>query len=311
MAELENKLLLLGGNGMLARKILSRAPSKYKITSVDLPDFDITNSKLVHRYLDELKPDVIVNCAAYTDVDGCETNIELANQVNGQAVQYLADAAIKIGAVLVHVSTDYVFDGQSKVPYVETDNPNPQSAYGRSKLLGEQAILKSGLKKFFIVRTSWLYGPGGKNFVETIIRLASQREELGIVSDQVGCPTYTEDLADAVFSLLEKGRSSQMNESFYGIYHFSNSGQCSWYDFAREVVSQASLNGEKLVVKTMKQILTKDYPLPATRPAYSVMSKQKYLEMTGCSVPCWQESLVRYMKERHAMNLSEQYREKI
>ena len=188
---------------MLAKMVQERAPQNYHLHLYDLPEFDMTDRGQVLQEIRRVQPDVIINCAAFTDVDGCETEIELANRVNGTAVGYLAEAAKKADATLVHISTDYLFDGRQEEPYSEEDRVNPQSAYGRSKLLGEQAIMDSGLKKYFIVRTSWLYGPGGKNFVETILRLAGERQELKIVADQVGSPTYTADLADAKFELIE------------------------------------------------------------------------------------------------------------
>jgi dTDP-4-dehydrorhamnose reductase len=299
MADNIKKLLIVGCNGMLAQKIVSLAPPEYSVEGVDLPDFDITNQAQVEMVVNAMCPDVIINCAAYTDVDGCETEQALADQVNGTAVGFLAEAAKNVDAVLVHISTDYVFDGDKRTPYKEEDTVNPQSAYGRSKLLGEREILSSGLDKFFILRTSWLYGPGGSNFVETIVRLAKERTELGIVADQVGSPTYTGDLADAVYALLKAASSPQHPApSLYGTYHFSNSGECSWYDFAIEIVKLAKLNGEPLKVVNIKPISTEDYPLPAKRPAFSVFSKEKYLKATSLGLPAWEESLTNYFSER-------------
>ena len=293
------KLLLIGGNGMLAGAIAAIAPQDYKITAVDLPDFDMTDKTRVLAYVDDLGPEVIVNCAAYTNVDGCETEQTLAEKVNGEAVGYLAEAAKKVDAVLVHISTDYVFDGEKKTPYTEEDPTNPQSAYGHSKLLGEQAILSGGLKKYFIVRTSWLYGPGGNNFVETIIRLSKERSELGIIHDQIGSPTYTGDLANAVFGLLEAVAGPQPPDSSpYGLYLFSNEGHCSWYEFAKEIVALARKYGEQLKVEKILPIKTEDYPLPAKRPAFSVLSKEKYCLVAGRSVPVWRDSLVKYIESR-------------
>lgn len=321
-----SRLLIVGCNGMLAQAIASSAPSGYAITAVDLPEFNITDQAMVQSVVEATQPEIIINCAAYTNVDGCETEQELANQVNGIAVGYLAEAAKRVNATLVHISTDYVFDGEKKTPYAEEDQTNPQSVYGSSKLLGEQAILSSGLEKYFIIRTSWLYGPGGNNFVETILRLAGEREELRIISDQVGSPTYTGDLADAVFALLGKccdqeavmkkalqigrdedvvtGPSSPVTDlasrdsSIYGSYHFSNGGQCSWYDFAVEIVDQARKNGVLLKLGKILPINTEDYPLPAERPKYSVFSKEKYCRITKRSVPGWQDSLAQYLENR-------------
>jgi len=288
------KLALIGADGMLARMVKRVAPSSFDLTYFDLPGFDMTNRDQVLASMSHLRPDVIVNCAAYTNVDGCETNDELALQVNGKGPGYLAEAALGVGAVLVHISTDYVFSGDKTKPYSEDDPTGPLSSYGRSKLAGEKSILDSGLKRYFILRTSWLYGPGGKNFVETIIRLAGEREELRIVADQYGSPTYTEDLANAVFQLLETSAPS-------GIYHFSNNGSCNWYEFAEEIVKLARVNKLPVKAERIIPIRTEDYPLPAKRPAYSIFSKHKYETITGQTIPEWQDSLIRYFAIRQTM----------
>jgi len=284
------RLALVGAGGMLASMVRSLAPECYDIVPLDLPDFDLTDRRGVLSTMDMLRPDVIVNCAAYTNVDGCESNEDVALQVNASGPGFLAEAALMLDATLVHVSTDYVFDGQKNSPYTEEDPVNPQSVYGRSKLLGERAILESGLKKFFIVRTSWLYGPGGKNFVETILRLAQEREELRVVADQIGNPTYTRDLADAIFRLLP--------DAPFGIYHVSDQGVCSWYEFACEIVAEFVRRGGQVKVKKIIPISTAEYPLPATRPVYSVLSKNKYEAVVGVVLPPWQLSLSHYFDIR-------------
>lgn len=291
------KLALIGANGMLARMVRHVAPSAYDVIPFDLPDFDITERDLVLSAMTHLRPHFIVNCAAYTDVDGCEKNEELALRVNGRGPGYLAEAALETGATLVHISTDYVFAGDKTEPYFEDDPTGPLSSYGRSKLEGERAILASGLARYFIIRTSWLYGPGGKNFVETILRLAGEREELRIVADQLGSPTYTEDLANAIFSLLETEDARRP----YGIYHVSNAGSCSWYEFAVEIVRLARLNKLPVKVERIIPISTEDYPLPAKRPSYSVFSKQKYETITGRTIPEWRESLIKYFAVRQTI----------
>ncbi len=301
MSAQKKKLLLIGSNGMLAQQIASIMPAKYTPTAVDLPEFDLTDRAQVLSVVYALQPEIIINCAAYTKVDGCEAEPELAIRVNGAAVGYLAEAAKKVDAVLVHISTDYVFDGEKKTPYVEEDQTNPQSVYGHSKLLGEQAILSSGLRKYFIVRTSWLYGPGGNNFVETVLRLAAERQELRIVDDQVGTPTYTGDLADAIFNLVDADPSH--HPSPYGLYHFANAGQCSWYDFAIEIISRYKARGGQVKAARVKPIKTIDYPLPAKRPAYSVFDKEKYLAATGANLPDWQKGLDRYLNLRDVLKL--------
>ncbi|RLB61436.1 MAG: dTDP-4-dehydrorhamnose reductase, partial [Deltaproteobacteria bacterium] len=176
-------------------------------------------------------------------------------------------------------------------PYVETDAPNPQSVYGRTKLAGEEAIVESGLEKYYIIRTSWLYGPDGNNFVETVLRLATEREEMWIVADQVGTPTHTGDLADAVFALLNSCAD-------YGVYHFADEGQCSWYDFACAIVAEGRGFGLPLKVREIHPITTEDYPLPAKRPVNSVFDKGKYKAATGLNIPGWRASLHRYFPQR-------------
>jgi dTDP-4-dehydrorhamnose reductase len=293
-------LLLVGAKGMLASMVAKRAPANYAITAVDLPDFDMTDRVQVLFYVEKMQPDVIINCAAYTQVDRCETEHEIAESVNGLAVGHLAEAAKRVAATLVHISTDYVFDGQKDTPYLEGDPVNPQSTYGRSKLMGEQAILTSGIEKYFIVRTSWLFGPGGSNFVETILRLAAERNDLRIVADQVGSPTYTADLAEAIFKLLDLPANPQPPAPCpFGVYHFSNAGQCTWYEFAKEIIAQATQAGLSLKVKNIMPIKTEEYPLPAPRPAYSVFDKRKYIQATGQAIPHWRSGLSEYFALRN------------
>jgi dTDP-4-dehydrorhamnose reductase len=342
MAEPVKRIALVGAKGMLASMVLDTASADFEITPFDLPEFDLTDASLVQKVIGELKPEVIINCAAFTAVDACETQQELANKVNGEGPGILAAAALKVGATLVHISTDYVFDGRKASPYGEEDRPNPSSAYGRSKLLGEEAIVRSGLKEYFILRTSWLYGPGGKNFVETVARLASERQELRIVADQFGTPTYTGDLAGAIFNLLalvppdpalSPRHPSPVTRHLtsvtrhpspvtrhpspvtrhpspvcppspvtdvppYGLYHFSNEGECSWHDFAVAIVEELKGRGENVIARAVVPIRTEEYPLPAPRPAYSVFSKEKYRRVTGAAVPHWKESLIRYFDRR-------------
>jgi dTDP-4-dehydrorhamnose reductase len=273
---------------MLASAVKRLLPDEYQLLAYDLPGFDLTNRDQVIA-LRELKPQIIINCAAYTNVDGCETCRELAMQVNGEGPRFLAQLALDADATLVHISTDFVFAGDKREPYQETDAVAPLSVYGKSKLRGEENILQSGLKKYFIIRTSWLYGLNGNNFVETMIRLAKEHSELKVVADQHGTPTWTDDLARAVFALV---RTDQ-----YGIYHFSDQGECSWHQFAAEIIDQAQ-KSEPLSVESIVPIPTEGYPVPAERPKYSVMSKQKIQQVTGLDIPPWQESLHAYLEQR-------------
>lgn len=291
---MKRRLALIGSKGMLAAAVYGCAGAEWDVTLLDLPEFDLTDPVLVASVLGTLSPEVIVNCAAYTNVDGAESEEALAMRVNGDGPGYLANVARQLGAILVHISTDYVFDGRKRRPYREEDPVAPLSAYGRSKLAGEQAIVASGLQRYFIIRTSWLYGPGGKNFVETMLRLASERDELRVVADQVGTPTYTGDLARAIYRLL--GIADRPGS--FGIYNFSNLGECSWHGFAEEIVALAKAAGLPIKTSLVTPIRTDDYPLPAIRPGYSVFSKEKYLAATGVMIPHWQESLKLYFQER-------------
>jgi dTDP-4-dehydrorhamnose reductase len=288
----EKRIALIGSKGMLGSMVKELAGDGSDILGLDLPEFDMTDRGQVLDVLAGFAPEAIINCAAFTNVDGCESNEQTAQKVNGDAPGYLADAAKRLGAFLVHISTDYVFDGLGSRPYTEEDPTGPLSAYGRTKLLGEKAVLSSGLERFSIIRTSWLYGPRGKNFVETIVRLAKEREELRIVADQVGSPTYTEDLAVALFALLSR--------QAVGIYHFSNEGVCSWHEFAGAIVETMKESGEEVRVRNIIPIRTEEYPLPAKRPAYSVLSKEKYKRTVGAEVPRWRDGLRRYFAKRGA-----------
>jgi len=295
------KLALIGDKGMLARKVREFAPIKYDVIGFDLPDFDLTNGDQVDITLRELRPTLIINCAAFTNVDDAEVQEKVATQINADGPGHLAKVAKEIGSLLVHISTDYVFSGDKNSPYTETDLTRPLSAYGRSKLAGEEAILNSGLKRFIIIRTSWLYGPGGKNFVETIIRLAKEREELRIVADQYGTPTYTGDLAEAIFNLVGIAQNTKGEDRhIFGFYHFSNCGECSWYQFAEEIINQVRLHNEDVAVKKITPISTSEFPLPAARPPYSIFDKEKYKRATNLSIPSWADGLARYMLERQA-----------
>lgn len=294
-------IAVVGANGMLAQMVRKRAPEGLQIFFFDLPEFDITELADVLAALSQIMPRIIINCAAFTAVDLCEEQEELATRVNGLGVANLAATARIMNATLVHISTDYVFSGDQDRPYREDDPTNPVSAYGRSKLKGEQAILSSGLEAYFVIRTSWLYGPYGNNFVETILRLALEKEELRIIDDQIGCPTYTGDLADAIFNLLRtvtKPQPASLTPCLYGIYHFSNAGQCSWFDFARAIVAEVRRTGGSITAKKILPIKTEEYPLPAKRPAYSVFDKGKYTAVTGRSVPDWRVSLASYIQRR-------------
>ena len=284
------KTLLLGCNGMLGRKMRQLLPRDWAVNALDRPDIDFCQPETLDAALAAQSPELIINCAGHTAVDRCESEEAQAMQINGTGPGLLAAWAQRHRAMLVHISSDYVFSGDKQSPYHEEDATGPRSAYGRSKLAGEQAILASGLKRFLIVRTSWLYGEGGPNFVETMLRLAANREELRVVSDQIGSPTLTDDLAQAILQLLESG--------LYGMYHFSNEGACSWHAFAEAIIAGARARDAQLKVRRILPIATCEYPLPAPRPAYSLLSKEKYRAATRKAVPSWQDALARYLDWR-------------
>jgi dTDP-4-dehydrorhamnose reductase len=270
-------ILVVGANGMLGHDLMDNLAGD--IRGVDLGDIDITSLESVRRVLLTLKPGAIINAAAYTDVDGCESNRETAMGVNGIGVGNLSAVAAEIGARLVQISTDYVFDGSKGTPYLEEDQPNPLSEYGRSKLAGE--INAGKVASHLIVRTQWLYGTHGKNFVETMLRLAGERDEVSVVDDQVGSPTWTVDLSLAVRALLEKGCS--------GTYHAANAGFCTWNEFAQAIFAEAGLN-----IK-VHPISTRELGRPAPRPLYSTLDCAKLARDAGFRLPPWRDALRKYL----------------
>ncbi|MEH7250206.1 dTDP-4-dehydrorhamnose reductase [Neobacillus niacini] len=277
------RVVVTGAAGQLGQDVLLELGRKnHQAFGTDRQQLDITNEEDVIAYISEVKPDVILHCAAYTNVDGAEANEETAYHINAAGTEYLAKAAKLNGAKMLLVSTDYVFDGTATEPY-EVDEPTkPLGAYGRTKLAGEQ-LLQKHLEQFFIVRTAWVFGVYGKNFVKTMIRLGKERGEIGVVYDQVGSPTYTVDLAQFMVQLMETDK--------YGIYHATNSGVCSWYEFAVEIFKQSDLN-----VK-VNPLTSDQFPTPAARPKYSVLSKEKISEIGLTPLRDWKEALAAYLKE--------------
>lgn len=273
-------ILVVGANGMLGHDLMKVLEGD--VRGLDLPEIDITDLGSVRKALLTLKPRVIINAAAYTDVDGCESNVEQAMAVNGEGVGLLALTAREIKAKLVQLSTDYVFDGGKGAPYNEDDPYGPLSIYGESKLAGElNAVLAP---EQLIVRTQWLYGIHGKNFVETMLRLAGERSELAVVDDQIGSPTFTLDLAMAIRGLLDKGCS--------GTYHAANSGFCSWNEFAKAIFEE---EGVKVTVNSMT---TAELNRPARRPLYSTLDCGKLERDTGFKPRHWREALKEYLELR-------------
>jgi len=275
-------ILVTGGNGQLGSEIHSLAyrHSSFNFLFTDAAELNITDEVAVQNFFTENKIDACINCAAYTAVDKAESEKEMAFLVNAKAVEYLAKACAVNGSKLIHISTDFVFDGTIARPILETDRPNPLSVYGATKLAGEEFALQFS-SDAIVLRTSWVYSSFGNNFVKTIFRLCKEKPSLNIIYDQVGTPTYARDLADAILQIVvDKSSLAQK-----GIFNFSNEGVCSWYDFAIAIRNLASLETPIFPIETTQ------YPTPATRPKYSVLNKQKFKTAFNQSIPYWQDSL--------------------
>ena len=273
-------ILVTGCNGQLGNEIqlLEKDYGQHRFFNTDVAELDITNQLAVADFVGRNEIDGIINCAAYTAVDKAEDNKELCTTLNTVAPAYLAAAVEKRGGWIVQVSTDYVFNGKAHKPYVETDTPSPDSVYGSTKLAGELGVQKF-CKRAMVIRTAWLYSTFGNNFVKTMIRLGKERAELGVVFDQIGTPTYAGDLAKAIMTAVEKGIKP-------GVYHFSNEGVTSWYDFTKEIHRIAGITTCKV-----RPIHTSEYPTPANRPHFSVLDKTKIKETYDMEIPYWEESL--------------------
>ena len=274
------RILITGCNGQLGNEmqLLEKTNPQHTYFNTDVAELDITDQQAVETFVSENEIEGIVNCAAYTAVDKAEDNQELCRLLNTVAPGYLAAAVGKRGGWIIQVSTDYVFDGTKHTPYVETDPVCPNSVYGSTKLDGEESVLKA-CQNSMIIRTAWLYSTFGNNFVKTMIRLGQEKPELGVIFDQIGTPTYARDLAVAIFAAINQGVKP-------GIYHFSNEGVISWYDFTKAIHRIAGIKGCHV-----RPLHTEEYPTPAARPHYSVLDKTKIKQTYGIEVPYWEESL--------------------
>ncbi|MFH0762096.1 MAG: dTDP-4-dehydrorhamnose reductase [Bacteroidota bacterium] len=282
------KVLITGANGQLGQSLLIAPISKGEFTWIptDYPELDITDQSDIDRWMKKACPDMIINCAAYTAVDQAEEEPEKARQINVIGPSMLAVTAKKASIPLIHFSTDYVFPGTNRIPYRETDIPGPLSVYGKTKLEGEQVVIQAAGPSI-IIRTSWLYSEFGKNFVLTMLRLGREKDQLDVVMDQIGCPTYSGDLADATITILRKLLKKPEASNGSKIYHFCNTGETSWFDFAKEIIRHSGLSCR------IVPIPTKQYPQPATRPAYSVLDTSRYRKEFGVLIPHWKTSLVK------------------
>ena len=284
-----SNILVTGGNGQLGSEIkeLSISCTNGSFFFTDVSDLDITNYTAVAAFIKTNSIDVIVNCAAYTAVDKAESEPELADAINHLAVKNLAIIARERGAKLIHISTDYVFDGTGHKPYVETDTPNPQSVYGQTKLDGELAMQAINPANSIIIRTSWVYSNFGSNFVKTMLRIGQEHKEISVVSDQIGSPTYACDLAKAILEILPQIKNEQV-----AIYHYTNSGICSWSDFAKAIFE---IKGVEVMVHP---ILTSQYPTLAKRPQYSVLENSKIKKKFNLNMSYWVDSLKNNLEKR-------------
>lgn len=284
------KILLLGSTGQVGQELLQTLPCLGEVVTLTRQQLDLSQPETIEAAIAAVQPDIIVNSSAYTAVDRAESEADLAMLINAEAPKAISKVASQLGAKFLHISTDYVFDGTSHVPYSETDVPNPLGVYGKSKLLGEIAIQKN-CDRYIILRTAWVYGTKGRgNFVKTMLRLGKERKELKVVSDQIGSPTWAYDIAEAVVNLLAPDVPT-------GIYHFTNSGVASWYDLAVTTFNEAQKLGFSLVVDSVLPITTADYPTPAKRPHYSVLANQKYTSTVATTPPYWRDSLVAMLQE--------------
>lgn len=275
-------VLVTGAGGQLGQA-LRQAASGYSGLSfyfLDSKQADITNAASIKVLFRDKKPDYCINAAAYTAVDKAESEPEKAALINTTGAKNVAEACNSVGAVLIHISTDFVFDGTNTIPYTETGITNPVSVYGKTKLQGEEAVIAT-LNAYYIVRTAWVYSGFGNNFYKTMLRLGAAGNPIKVVNDQYGTPTNANDLANALLHIISNDKGQ------YGIYHYSNEGQCTWYEFANEIFKQAGIH------ITLDSIPTSGYPTPAARPAYSVLDKTKIKQFFGLTIPGWKESLAR------------------
>jgi dTDP-4-dehydrorhamnose reductase len=292
------KILLTGVNGQVGNALKDKFPA-YELVAISRAQLDLNDVNAIRRVVQQVKPNLIINPAAYTAVDKAETEPELAFAINATAPQVFAEEAAKLGSGLIHFSTDYVYDGKKVSPYVEMDTVNPVSVYGKSKLAGEDAIRAVGLP-YLILRTSWVYGAYGKNFLKTILRIATEREKLSIVGDQFGAPTSSESIANAVIRLIDLWQFHNASQS--GIYHLTNDGCTTWHEFAKEILNEYNALRESrgwpslmAQVENVTLITTDEYPTPASRPANSKLDNSKLYKVFRIKLPDWQEGLHQVM----------------
>lgn len=277
------KVLVTGVKGQLGYDVVNELNKRGHVAiGTDIEEMDITDAASVDKVIKESAPDAVIHCAAYTAVDAAEDNVELCRKINADGTQNIANVCKEIDIKMIYISTDYVFDGEGERPWEPDDNRTPLNVYGQTKYEGELAV-QNTLEKYFIVRIAWVFGVNGKNFIKTMLNLGKTRDSLTVVNDQFGSPTYTYDLARLLVDMIETEK--------YGIYHATNEGICTWYEFACEIFRQAGMN-----VK-VSPVLASEYPAKAKRPSNSRMSKEKLTENGFEKLPAWQDALARYLKE--------------
>ena len=283
-----HRILITGANGQLGWELNRTAPAGVDVVACNSLECDITNRQQVRAVLSECSPQVVINAAAYTAVDKAETDAERAFEVNSDGIAQLAETCVDVGARIIHISTDFVFDGRNSSPYRPSDSPNPTGVYGESKLAGEQRLLEI-MPECTIIRTAWVYSSHGNNFVKTMLRLMAERQELGVVADQIGTPTWANGLARAIWQVVPQEIS--------GVYHWTDAGVASWYDFACAIQEEALVLGILKKPLTLRPLQTKDYPTPAIRPPYSVLDKSDLWKKLGVTAPHWRVSLRKMLQE--------------
>ncbi|MEM7579302.1 MAG: dTDP-4-dehydrorhamnose reductase [Mastigocoleus sp.] len=294
-----NAVLLIGSTGQIGTELQLTLSSKFVVYPVTRSIVNLTELNTLRRIIRDVKPYIIINAAAYTAVDKAESQPELAHTINAKAPEAIAQEANKLGAFFIHISTDYVFDGKASRPYRETDPTCPINIYGKTKLAGEEAIHEF-CPNHLILRTAWVYGTFGKsNFVKTMLRLGTQQEQIRVVADQTGTPTWSRDIAVTITQLAEKISQSNGEKSIVGTYHFTNGGVATWYDFAVAIFDYTSRLGKSLKVEKVTPITTAEYPTPALRPNYSVLDCAKIYQILGTHPTHWQQSLKEMLAQLH------------
>jgi dTDP-4-dehydrorhamnose reductase len=295
------KILVTGIHGQVGHALQQALSNHHEVVAVDREQFDLCDEQAIRQAIQAIRPALVINPAAYTAVDKAESEPEIAFAINAIAPRIIAEEAAKVGAGMIHFSTDYVYDGNKTTPYVETDNVNPLSVYGHSKLIGELAIQSVGIPHL-ILRTSWVYGTHGKNFLKTILRLSAERDQLKIVDDQWGAPTSSQSIAEVMSELVKRWQMSDLSTS--GIYHFTNTGSTTWFGFAKAILQSYEAKAEQFKLPTLNvqshtiaTTSTVDYPTPAARPKNSRLDNTKLQNVFGLTLPAWEQGLAQVMQQ--------------